>query len=93
MKPYYQDEAVTIYHGDCRKVLPTLAPESVDMIWTDPPYGHNNADGDLLSRVNLGNVGRPAVAAGFASGSFWPTFASAKLFRHVPARWPANIWP
>lgn len=49
MKPYYQDSAVTIYHGDCREVLPTL--ERVDLVLTDPPYGHNNNNnGDLISR-------------------------------------------
>jgi len=37
MKPYYQDDTVTIYHGDCREVLPTLEP--VDLVLTDPPYG------------------------------------------------------
>lgn len=37
MKPYYQDDAVTIYHGDCREILPTLEP--VDLVLTDPPYG------------------------------------------------------
>ena len=37
MKPYYQDEAATIYHGDCRDVLPTVGP--VDLVLTDPPYG------------------------------------------------------
>jgi DNA modification methylase len=36
MKSYYQDEAVTIYHGDCREVLPTL--DRVDLVLTDPPY-------------------------------------------------------
>jgi site-specific DNA-methyltransferase (adenine-specific) len=36
MDPYYSDELVTIYHGDCRDVLPTLA---VDAVVTDPPYG------------------------------------------------------
>jgi len=36
MKPYYQDEWVTIYHGDCREILPTL--EKVDLVLTDPPY-------------------------------------------------------
>ena len=28
-----------IHHGDCREVLPTLHPESVDSIVSDPPYG------------------------------------------------------
>ena len=36
-KPYYQDEAVTIYCGDCREILPQLP--KVDLVLTDPPYG------------------------------------------------------
>lgn len=39
MKPYYQDSAVTIYHGDCREVLSIL--KIVDCVITDPPYGVN----------------------------------------------------
>jgi len=34
--PYYQDEWVTIYHGDCRLILPELP--KVDLVLTDPPY-------------------------------------------------------
>lgn len=37
MKPYYQEAGITIYHGDCRDVLPQL--EAPDLIITDPPYG------------------------------------------------------
>ena len=37
MKPYYQDDHVTIYHGDCREILPELP--KVDLVLTDPPYG------------------------------------------------------
>lgn len=38
MKPYYEHSGVTIYHGDCRDILPTLT-EPVDLVLTDPPYG------------------------------------------------------
>ena len=38
MKPYYEDEAVILYHGDCREILPLLT-EPVDLVLTDPPYG------------------------------------------------------
>lgn len=36
MKPYYQDESVTLYHGDCISILPELG--NVDHVITDPPY-------------------------------------------------------
>jgi DNA modification methylase len=39
MKPYYDHGGITIYHADCREVLPTLADGSVDLVLTDPPYG------------------------------------------------------
>jgi site-specific DNA-methyltransferase (adenine-specific) len=38
-EPYYQDDSCTIYHGDCRDVLPELEPSSVGLVLTDPPYG------------------------------------------------------
>lgn len=38
MKPYYEDDAVTLYHGDCREVLATMEDRSVDCVITDPPY-------------------------------------------------------
>ena len=36
-KPYYQEDGITIYHGDCREILPELP--KVDLVLTDPPYG------------------------------------------------------
>lgn len=38
MKPYYEDDFCTIYHGDCREVLPRLPFEGAVLV-TDPPYG------------------------------------------------------
>ena len=43
MKPYYEHAGITIYHGDCREVLPDV---KADVLVTDPPYG-----------MNLGNHG------------------------------------
>jgi site-specific DNA-methyltransferase (adenine-specific) len=37
-EPYYQDESVTLYHGDAREILPTLPDASVACVVTDPPY-------------------------------------------------------
>jgi DNA modification methylase len=47
-----------LWNRDCREVLAILPAESVDMIWTDPPYGHGNMDGDLqAARVRDGVKG------------------------------------
>lgn len=37
---------VEVYHGDCRKVMPSLEAESVHLIVTDPPYFLDGLDGD-----------------------------------------------
>ena len=36
---YYQDDLVTLHHGDCLDVLATLPDASIDAVVTDPPYG------------------------------------------------------
>ena len=49
--PYYDHAGITIYHGDCRDILPHL--DSVDLVLTDPPwpncsvplYGHDDPIG------------------------------------------------
>lgn len=50
MKPTWKTDGIELYHADCRAVLPTLASGSVDCVMTDPPYGHNNNNGDLIHR-------------------------------------------
>ncbi len=43
MRPYYSDDSVTIYHGDCREVLPCL--RDVDLVFTSPPYNLGTTNG------------------------------------------------
>ena len=54
-EPYYRDEFVTLYHGDCLDVLPTLS--DVPLVFTSPPYNlggdGNDSAGTYFS--NLGN--------------------------------------
>jgi site-specific DNA-methyltransferase (adenine-specific) len=38
MTPYYADESVTLYLGDCVEVMDGLGEQSVDVVLTDPPY-------------------------------------------------------
>lgn len=59
MKPYYEHAGITIYHGDCRDIVPAVYPRHsgdqprFDVLLTDPPYGIGEASGKNVSRTNL----------------------------------------
>lgn len=55
----------TLYLGDCREVLPTLA--SVDAVITDPPYSQNTHSN---AKSNRGAAGTGVVAIDFAAIDF-----------------------
>ena len=70
MKPYFQNDRVTIYHGDCMELLPTIEP--VEAIITDPPYEETNLEWDVWPD------GWPAACAPL-SRSLW-CFGSLRMF-------------
>ena len=45
MKPYYERDGITIYHGDCREVIPELESSQTTVLVTDPPYAMNGIFG------------------------------------------------
>jgi len=60
MKPYYEHSGITIYHGDCREILPSLA--GFDLLLTDPPYGIGvNTDNSRFSGGNNPEIRGGAV--------------------------------
>lgn len=53
VKPYFEEDGITIYHGDCREILPTLP--KVDLVLTDPPYNFESKGGGIHSRRDYTN--------------------------------------
>jgi DNA modification methylase len=54
VRPYYQDEAVVIYHGDCREIAESLCFNG--LVLTDPPYG-------IAHPTDYAKRGRDGIAA------------------------------
>jgi DNA modification methylase len=54
LKPYYQDDSVMIYHGDCREILPQI--DQVEMVLTDPPYNEVNRKTGGLRTIDKGGA-------------------------------------
>jgi DNA modification methylase len=74
--PYYDHAGITIYHGDCREILPTLP--KVDLVLTDPPYGIG-ADKGQQARANKqgGRALAPSTDYGFSDWDGVPAPAEA----------------
>lgn len=49
--PFYDRDGITIYHGDCRRILPMLG--RFDLLMADPPYGIGEAKGRNKTRSCL----------------------------------------
>lgn len=71
MKPYYADEAVTLYHGDSVELLPALGVQA-DCIVADPPYGETSLPWDQWPAGWL-------YAAADVTRSLW-CFGSLRMF-------------
>lgn len=92
MQPYYQDDLVTLYHGDCRELLPRMADQSVDVVITDPPY---DARTHSMTRSNRGGYGTSGNGNRTLSGhsaqfGAWDHSAQLDLFgelARITRRW------
>lgn len=94
MSTYYEDESVTLHHGDCIEVMRTLPDNSVDSVVCDPPYGlefmgkgWDGADGFRRS-LNANDSGRDD-AFGRASRTS-PEYRAGALFQEWCELWTAE---
>ncbi len=60
--PYYDHAGITIFHADCRDILPHLNP--VDLVLTDPPYPGLVGGYDRFVGACVGEVATPSRAIG-----------------------------
>jgi site-specific DNA-methyltransferase (adenine-specific) len=81
--PYYEDESVTLYVGDCREILPALGVVA-DCIVADQPYGETSLEWDRWPDGWL------EVAAGI-SRSMW-CFGSLRMYLEHAAEYKAAGW-
>jgi site-specific DNA-methyltransferase (adenine-specific) len=70
MNPYYEEDGITIYHGDCAEILPALP--TVDLLLTDPPYAVS-----VAGAVHRGQPGKGSRNLDFFLGdSDWASMRS-----------------
>lgn len=69
LRPYYDAEGVTIYHGDCRVIVPLLP--DFDLLLTDPPYGIGADNAAHKASGNVVGHGHRRVAKRTYAASDW----------------------
>jgi site-specific DNA-methyltransferase (adenine-specific) len=77
--PYYEQDGVTIYCGDCREVLPALALQAHVAI-VDPPYAETTLAWDRL----VDGWVEPVAASLAPGASLWLWGSLRSLLRAVP---------
>lgn len=82
MTPWLDESGVTIYHGDCREILPQLSP--VGAIVTDPPYGETSLDWDKRVRGWMD-------ACEPVTNSIW-CFGSLRMFMEMSRTGECSRW-
>ncbi len=85
--PYYQDDKITLYHGDCLEVTEWL---SADTLVTDPPYGVGYKSGWDNAFRNIEIANDATVSTRDDCLSLWGATKSALVFGSWKAPRPAG---
>ena len=59
--PCFSEDDFALYLGDCIEILRSIPPDSVDLIFADPPY--NLSNGGFTCHSGQGNQSKPYFAS------------------------------
>jgi DNA modification methylase len=98
LEPYWADDMVTLWRGDCREVLAEMADASVDAVVTDPPYGLEfmgrewdapwKTGNGFRRKANPADVGRDNVFGRSSRTS--PEYIAGRGFQEWCEKWAAE---
>lgn len=83
MKPYFEEDGITIYNADCREVLPQLGP--VDLVLTDPPYGIGIAANPVRQKYAKSDWDDQTVSSDL--------LAALRIYSRFQIVWGGNYYP
>jgi DNA modification methylase len=64
VKPYYDADGITIYHGDALEILPSLQCASASLILADPPY--------MIGAISVGNpLAKSGTWSDMLNSAYW----------------------
>lgn len=77
MTPYYEEPGITIYHGDCREILPHLP--KADLVLTDPPYSEHTHNKQWIGAA-LTSEAKPRISTAHKCLGFDAITPELRLF-------------
>jgi hypothetical protein len=82
MRPFFEQDNLSLYCGDLREVLPTLPEASVDFVCTDPPYGYSFMEKDWDHEVPGPEYWR-TIARVCKPGAMMLAFGGTRTYHHL----------
>lgn len=86
MTPYYFENGIKIFLGDCRETMQGIADNSIDAIVTDPPYALTSVSRNGSPRTNDPETPYGRTRLGSDRGFMGKTWDTGKIV-HDPAFW------
>lgn len=95
MTPYYEHAGITIYHGDCRKIIPLVG--AVHLALTDPPYELQAKGGGIGSQRQYLSDIEGHIDGGFDISILdafdnWACFCGKRQLKELLAATGRRVW-